>query len=99
MSFNTSLELLGLSKLLLVSQGNTSSTSMTQQIFRENFYLHILRRKMEVLWVGQQQRSRDKTGREETEPTRQLYMPGWSGLQGRWHGDSIHRRIQAGVNT
>ena len=28
------------------------------------------------------------TGREDTETARQLCIPGWSGLQGRRHGDA-----------
>ena len=41
-----------------------------------------------MLWVGQQKKiSRYKTGWEETEATRQLCIPGWSGLRGQRNGD------------
>ena len=41
-----------------------------------------------MLWVGQlKKRSRYKTGRKETEPTRELCISGWNGLRGRRHGD------------
>ena len=44
--------------------------------------------KTEVPWVRQHKEiSRYKTGREETEPKRQLCISGWSGLRGRRHGD------------
>ena len=35
-----------------------------------------------MLWVGQQKKYLDMTGWEETEPTRQLCVSGWSGLRG-----------------
>ena len=40
-----------------------------------------------VLWVGHQKKSTYKPGWEETEPTRQFCISGWSGLRGRRHGD------------
>ena len=37
--------------------------------------------------MGRAAEKRRKTGWEETEPTRQLCISGWSGVRGRQHGD------------
>ena len=41
----------------------------------------------DALGQAAEQRSKHITGREETEPTRQLYICGWSSLRGQRHGD------------
>ena len=57
--------------------------------WKEVFGRHRLRvrKKMEVLWVGQRKNCRHQTGWDETEPTRQLCIFERSILRGRRHGD------------
>ena len=57
--------------------------------WKEFFGRHGLRIKEDEGALGRvaEQISSYKTGREETETTRELCISGWSDLQGWWHGD------------